>query len=74
VDFTAVDWKKVEIKPDKEIKVAGRLLLDFRAEINKQTIEINNLRVENERLQDINRSLQANIKQLSSKKEAKIKE
>lgn len=57
VDSTFVDWKKIEARPDKEIKVVGRLLLDFRAEINKQIIDLNNLRMENERLQDENRTL-----------------
>jgi len=74
VDLTTVDWKKIEIKPDKEIKVAGRLLLDFRAEINKQIIEINNLQLENERLQDENWTLQTRLQQLSSEKGADIME
>ena len=68
VELTAVDWKKIQIKPDKEIKVVGRLLLDFRAEINKQIIEINNLRVENEKLLDENRTLKASLQQPSSEK------
>jgi len=68
VNYTAIDWKKIESKPDKELKVVGRLLLDFRAEINKQIIEINNLRVENEKLLNENRTLKANLQQLSSEK------
>ena len=74
MEFTVIDWKKIEAKPDKEIKVLGSLLLDFRAKINSQIIAINNLRMENENLQDMNRSLQASLKPLSSEKEAKIKE
>jgi hypothetical protein len=74
VDSTVIDWKKIEITPDKEVKVIGRLLLDFRAEINKQIIEINNLRVENERLQAENRNLKASLQQPSSEKGANIKE
>jgi len=73
VNCTAIGWEKIEANPNKEIKVLGSLLLDFRAKINSQIIEINNLRMENENLQDMNRSLQANLKQLSIAKEAKIK-
>ena len=57
-----------------ELKVVGRLLLDFRAEINSQVIEINNLRMENEKLQNEKQSLHARLQQLSKEKEANIKE
>jgi len=74
VNCTAIDWKKIEANPDKELKVVGRLLLDFRAEINKQIIEINKLRMDNEKLQNEKHSLHARLQQLSKEKEANIKE
>ncbi len=46
----AIDWTKIEAKPDKEAKVMGQVLLDFRAKVQDQTIEINNLHTENEKL------------------------
>ncbi len=53
----AIDWTKIEAKPDKEAKVMGQVLLDFRAKVQDQTIEINNLHTENEKLVNEKRSL-----------------
>ena len=55
----AIDWTKIEANPDKEVKVIGSLLLDFKAKVQDQTIEINNHYTENEKLQGEKQRLQA---------------
>ena len=55
----SIDWTKIEANPDKEVKVIGSLLLDFKAKVQDQTIEINNHYTENEKLQGEKQRLQA---------------
>ncbi|NMC08457.1 MAG: hypothetical protein GYA24_24830 [Candidatus Lokiarchaeota archaeon] len=73
----AIDWTKIEAKPDKEAKVMGQVLLDFRAKVQDQTIEINNLHSENEKLVNEKRSLAGQLQganQSIATLDAKVKE
>ncbi|MBN2154282.1 MAG: hypothetical protein JW839_22700 [Candidatus Lokiarchaeota archaeon] len=73
----AIDWTKIEAKPDKEAKVMGQVLLDFRAKVQDQTIEINNLHTENEKLVNEKRSLAGQLQsanQSIATLDAKVKE
>jgi len=63
----AIDWTKLEARPDKEVKVIGSFLLDFREKVQDQTLEINELHTAYEKLQDQKQSLQENSTLLESK-------
>lgn len=54
----AIDWKRIESNPNGVVKLIGSVLLDFRAKVQEQTIEINKLR-------DDNRTLAARMKEMS---------
>jgi chromosome segregation ATPase len=57
-----IDWTRFEEKPDKEVKVTGQVLLDFRSKVQDQTIEINNLRSQIEKLSGNKRMVETNLK------------
>src|SRR5271157_1333147 len=63
----SIDWTKVEQKPDKEHKVVGKVLIDFKSRITSQEKEIASLKDEVAKLSKAKSDNEAKIKDLNEK-------
>jgi chromosome segregation ATPase len=73
----SIEWMKVEDKPDKDFKVQGKLLIDFRAKIINLEKDVTTLKDDIARLSKIKSDLEGNLKNANEtikKNEAKIQD
>jgi len=63
----SIDWTKVEQKPDKEFKVVGKVLIDFKNRITNQEKEIASLKEEVSKLSKTKTDNEASIKDMKGK-------
>ncbi len=52
-----IDWKSMEVHPDRAVKIMAQVLLDFRQKVMQDDALIKDLRAENERLRAENDKL-----------------
>jgi len=62
-----VDWLKVEQKPQKGVKIAGQVLLDFRKKTQDLTSQLNNLKDQLEKSEAMKKNLDTNLKDANAK-------
>ncbi|MEX2717360.1 MAG: hypothetical protein Q6353_016470 [Candidatus Sigynarchaeum springense] len=73
----SIEWDKVEMKPDKDFKVQGKILIDFRAKIVNLEKEAASLKDEITKLIKVKSDLEGNLKAANEtikKDEAKIQD
>lgn len=77
VNNLSIEWEKVEQKPEKDFKVQGKLLIDFRGKIVNLEREIASCRENIAKLSKVKSDLEGNLKDANEtikKNEAKIQE
>jgi chromosome segregation ATPase len=73
----SIEWQKVEDKPDKDVKVQGKLLIDFRTKIVNLERDTASMKEDIARLSKAKSDLEANLKNANEtikKNEAKIQD
>jgi chromosome segregation ATPase len=73
----SIEWEKVEMKPEKDFKVQGKLLIDFRAKIVNYEKEFAAMKEEILKLSKVKSDLEGNLRNANEtikKNEAKIQD